>query len=76
MSTFLTLMKCDLLKEHIKMRKILEEIMERLKKSDYWEEIISRDSAGESQYRDISIIHILFQSQTLSKRKQSSEAVS
>lgn len=58
------------------MRKISEEIMERLKKSDYWEEIISRDSAGESQYRDISIIHILFQSQTLSKRKQSSEAVS
>lgn len=76
MSTFLTLMNCDLLKEHIKMRKISEEIMERLKKSDYWEEIISRDSAGESQYRDISIIHILFQSQTLSKRKQSSEAVS
>lgn len=35
MSTFLTLMNCDLLKEHIKMRKISQEIMERLKKSDY-----------------------------------------
>lgn len=49
--------------------------MERLRKSDY-EEIISRDSAGKSQYRDTSIIHILFQSENLWKRKQFSEAVS
>lgn len=60
MSTFLTLMKHDVLKEHIKIRKK----MERLRKSDY-EEIISRDSAGKSQYRDTSIIHILFQSENL-----------
>lgn len=71
MSTFLTLMKHDVLKEHIKIRKK----MERLRKSDY-EEIISRDSAGKSQYRDTSIIHILFQSENLWKRKQFSEAVS
>lgn len=38
--------------------------MERLRKSDY-EEIISRDSAGKSQYRDTSIIHILFQSENI-----------
>lgn len=75
MSTFLTLTKRDVLKEHIKIRKISQGKMERLRKSDY-EEIISRDSAGKSQYRDTSITHILFQSENLWKRKQFSEAVS
>lgn len=67
MSTFLTLMKHDVLKEHIKIRKKWKDsekvIMKRL-----YPEIL--------QYRDTSIIHILFQSENLWKRKQFSEAVS
>lgn len=70
MSTFLTLTKRDVLKEHIKIRKKWKDSEKVIMKRLY------PDSAGKSQYRDTSIIHILFQSENLWKRKQFSEAVS
>lgn len=72
MSTFLTLMKHDVLKEHIKIRKKWKDSEKVIMKRLYPDS----DSAGKSQYRDTSIIHILFQSENLWKRKQFSEAVS